>query len=383
MICYTDVASVWKPQPIKRQFAADEFGLGNAKSNFRHIKHANHIKQNYIVVKKYVYTFGNGKAEGHAGKNKLLGGKGANLAEMNLIGIPVPAGFTITTKACTYYNKKGKRKCLSKIEDQVIKGVRHLEKIMGTTFGDPKNPLLLSVRSGARVSMPGMMDTVLNLGLNDTIVEQFAEKTGDARFAWDSYRRLVQMYGDVVMGLKAENGEVDPFESVIDEIKTREQITSDSELTVDHLKELVSRFKLKIEQRTGRTFPTDPWVQLWGFDFCRVRKLEQRTRRRIPKTQRHPIILGNGCQCTGHGLWQSGRNQCNGGGFYPGCRNRRRPVQWRISRQCTGRRCRCRDTDTTGPFYRRFKAVGQTHRGDRRGSCGKLSIARRDHAGSL
>jgi len=214
---------------------------------------------------KYVYLFGDGKAEGDATMKNLLGGKGANLAEMNLIGIPVPPGFTVTTEACTIYNEQGRDTVVKLIEDEVHKAVKNLEKIMGTKFGDSKNPLLLSVRSGARASMPGMMDTVLNLGLNDKAVEGLALKTGNDRFAWDSYRRFVQMFGDVVMGLKPESiFEEDPFEVIIHQLKEERKVEKDSDLTTDDLKELVKRFKATIKEKTGKDFPTDPWEQLWG-----------------------------------------------------------------------------------------------------------------------
>jgi pyruvate,orthophosphate dikinase len=214
---------------------------------------------------KYVYLFGDGKAEGDATMKNLLGGKGANLAEMNLIGIPVPPGFTVTTEACTIYNEQGRDTVVKLIEDEVHKAVKNLEKIMGTKFGDSKNPLLLSVRSGARASMPGMMDTVLNLGLNDKAVEGLALKTGNDRFAWDSYRRFVQMFGDVVMGHKPESiFEEDPFEVIIHQLKEERKVEKDSDLTTDDLKELVKRFKATIKEKTGKDFPTDPWEQLWG-----------------------------------------------------------------------------------------------------------------------
>ena len=154
---------------------------------------------------KRVYTFGNGKAEGRADMKNLLGGKGANLAEMNLIGVPVPPGFTITTEVCTTYTQQGKEAVVKEIKGDVEKAIAHIESLTGTKFGDASNPLLVSVRSGARVSMPGMMDTVLNLGMNDDAVEAIAKKSGNARFAWDSYRRFVQMYGDVVLGMKPQN----------------------------------------------------------------------------------------------------------------------------------------------------------------------------------
>ena len=169
---------------------------------------------------KYVYTFGAGKAEGKADMKNLLGGKGANLAEMNLIGVPVPPGFTITTEVCTVYNEQGREKTFDLIKPEVESAVAMVEKLTNTVFGDKENPCLLSVRSGARASMPGMMDTVLNLGLNDDAVEGIAKKSGNSRFAWDSYRRFVQMYGDVVMGMKpASKEEHDPFEEIIDELK--------------------------------------------------------------------------------------------------------------------------------------------------------------------
>ncbi len=214
---------------------------------------------------KYVYSFGNRKADGNSSMKALLGGKGANLAEMNLIGIPVPPGFTITTEVCTLYYDKGEAKAIELIRDEVEAAVKKVEKIMGTKFGSRENPCLLSVRSGARASMPGMMDTVLNLGLNDEAVEGIALKTGNDRFAWDSYRRFVQMYGDVVMGMKPESKEDhDPFEEIIDQIKEEKGVKLDTELTTDDLKEMVRRFKEAVKKNTGKDFPTDPWEQLWG-----------------------------------------------------------------------------------------------------------------------
>ncbi len=214
---------------------------------------------------KYVYLFGNKKAEGKASMKNLLGGKGANLAEMNRIGVPVPPGFTITTEVCNKYYDLGNAKTQAMIEPEVVKGIAHVEKIMKMKFGDKENPLLVSVRSGARASMPGMMDTVLNLGLNDQVVLGLAKKTNNERFAWDSYRRFIQMYGDVVMGMKPENKEAnDPFEEIIDELKDKRGISLDTEFTVDDLKELVVRFKSIIKKKTKKSFPTDPWKQLWG-----------------------------------------------------------------------------------------------------------------------
>lgn len=214
---------------------------------------------------KRVYIFGNGKAEGKADMRNLLGGKGANLAEMNLIGVPVPPGFTITTEVCNEYFEKGQEKVVALLKDGVINGVRHTEELMGLKFGDANTPLLLSVRSGARASMPGMMDTILNLGLNDDVVEGLAKKTGNERFAYDSYRRFVQMYGDVVMNMKPVNKEdIDPFEAIIQEVKAERGIRLDNEMNVDELKTLVARFKKAIKDQTGKDFPTDPMEQLWG-----------------------------------------------------------------------------------------------------------------------
>lgn len=215
---------------------------------------------------KYVYTFGDGKAEGQADMKNLLGGKGANLAEMNLIGLPVPAGFTITTEVCTIYNQEGKEAVIKLIEDQVKTGIEHMEKIMNAKFGSKGEafPLMISVRSGARVSMPGMMNTVLNLGINDDTVEILAEQSGNPRFAWDSYRRFIQMYGDVVMGVEAGKGEHDPFEVEIDKLKAARNICNDTDFTVEDLKELVVKFKKVVKDKTGKDFPTNPWDQLWG-----------------------------------------------------------------------------------------------------------------------
>ncbi len=214
---------------------------------------------------KAVYLFGAGQAEGKATDKNLLGGKGANLAEMNRIGVPVPPGFTITTEVCTLYTQKGKQETFQAIKSEVEAGIHHIEKIMDAKFGDHKNPLLVSVRSGARASMPGMMDTILNLGLNDDAVEGLARRSGNSRFAWDSYRRFVQMYGDVVLGLKPESkDDIDPFEEIIDEVKEAKGIKLDTELTAEDLKDLVQKFKTAVKKVTGHDFPTDPWEQLWG-----------------------------------------------------------------------------------------------------------------------
>lgn len=215
-------------------------------------------------TQKYVYFFGGKKAEGQADMKGLLGGKGANLAEMVNIGLPVPAGFTITTEVCTYYYDN-KKKYPVELKSQVEAALKKIESAMGAKFGDPKNPLLLSVRSGARASMPGMMDTILNLGLNDVTVKGLIERTGKDRFAYDSYRRFVQMYGDVVLGLKpVDKHEHDPFEVIMDEKKKQRGVTKDTDLTAQDLKELVEEFKAEIKKKTGHKFPDNPMDQLWG-----------------------------------------------------------------------------------------------------------------------
>jgi pyruvate,orthophosphate dikinase len=216
------------------------------------------------MTKKYVYTFGGGKAEGNAKMKGLLGGKGANLAEMANLGIPVPPGFTITTEVCSYFYSHGET-YPEDLKPQVEEALRYVESVMGRRFGDPSNPLLVSVRSGAPVSMPGMMDTVLNLGLNDDTVKGLAAQANNERFAYDCYRRFVAMYGDVVLGLKpAAKDEVDPFEEILDRIKHDRGVVYDYELTADDLKELVRLYKQLIKNRLNVDFPEDPWEQLWG-----------------------------------------------------------------------------------------------------------------------
>ena len=224
-----------------------------------------YLKYNVMNKEKRVYTFGNGKAEGKADMRNELGGKGANLAEMNLIGIPVPPGFTITTDVCNEYYEKGREKVVNLLKTDVEKSIAHIESLMNSKFGDVQNPLLVSVRSGARASMPGMMDTILNLGLNDEVVEGLAKKTNNPRFAYDAYRRFVQMYGDVVLGMKPTNkDDIDPFEAIIQEVKKSYGVKLDNELTTEALKELVSKFKQAIKQQTGKDFPSNPMEQLWG-----------------------------------------------------------------------------------------------------------------------
>ena len=214
---------------------------------------------------KRVYTFGNRQAEGNANMREQLGGKGANLAEMNLIGVPVPPGFTITTDTCNEYYAVGQDKIVQLLNDDVLAAVAHIEGLMNCKFGDPKNPLLVSVRSGARASMPGMMDTILNLGLNDEVAEGMCAKTQNPHFVYDSYRRFVQMYGDVVLGMKPVNKEdIDPFEKIIDEVKEEQGVTLDKDLSVESLQKLVKLFKAAIKEQTGEQFPEDPITQLWG-----------------------------------------------------------------------------------------------------------------------
>ncbi len=215
--------------------------------------------------KKRVYTFGNGKAEGNAQMREQLGGKGANCAEMNLVGVPVPPGFTITTDVCNEYYEVGQEKIMALLNEDVVAAVHHIEGLMNSKFGDPTNPLLVSVRSGARASMPGMMDTILNLGLNDIVAEGMVKKTNNPHFVYDSYRRFVQMYGDVVLGMKPVNKtDIDPFEAIIEEVKEIRGVKLDKDLNVDELKLLVARFKTAIKEQTGKDFPNDPMEQLWG-----------------------------------------------------------------------------------------------------------------------
>jgi len=218
-----------------------------------------------LLKNKKVYFFGGKRADGDSSMRNLLGGKGANLAEMVNIGVPVPPGFTITTEVCTLYNGKGRDFVVANIKAEVEENMRRVEQEMGAKFGDKDNPLLMSVRSGARASMPGMMDTVLNLGLNEETLQGLVRKTGNERFVWDSYRRFVQMYGDVVLDLKPKNKEDhDPFDEIMDHLKQEKGVKTDQDLTTDDLKELVKRFKKAVKQATGKDFPENPWEQLWG-----------------------------------------------------------------------------------------------------------------------
>src|SRR5882724_4311794 len=213
---------------------------------------------------KYVYFFGGKSADGNGKMKELLGGKGANLAEMCLIGLPVPAGFTITTEVCNLYYANGKN-FPAELKGQVAEALAKTEQIMGAKFGDSKNPLLVSCRSGARVSMPGMMDTVLNIGLNEATLKGLIDSTGNERFGWDSYRRFIQMYGDVVLDLKpTTKTEIDPFEKIMEELKHERKVHLDTELTVKDLQELVKRFKAAVKAKKGKEFPEDPLEQMYG-----------------------------------------------------------------------------------------------------------------------
>ena len=256
---------------------------------------------------KFVYTFGNGQAEGDEAMKELLGGKGAGLAEMNRLGIPVPPGFTITTEVCTYYYDH-ERKYPPELDGQLRAAVAQVEKLVGgARFGDALNPLLVSVRSGARVSMPGMMDTVLNLGLNDATVEGLAAKSGSARFAYDSYRRFVQMYGDVVLGLKPETkNEADPFEALLERKKEARGVHLDTELDERALRELVAEFKAEIKAQ-GTRLPRRSVGAAPGRHRRRLRQLGQPARRHLPLDVQHPVELGHGGHRAGDGLRQPGR----------------------------------------------------------------------------
>mgnify|MGYP001025551564 CR=1 FL=1 len=275
---------------------------------------------------KYVYTWGAGKADGDGSMKALLGGKGANLAEMTRIGLPVPPGFTITTEVCTYFYAH-KKTYPAELQPQIEAGIRNMEKIMGTKFGDASGfPLLVAVRSGARDSMPGMMDTILNLGLNDQTVLSLVKATNNERFAWDCYRRFIQMYGDVVMGVQKREGEDhEPFESVIEHYKDEKYGNHnfpDSELSADDYKELVARFKKLVKERTGKSFPNDPWKQLEGAigavfgSWMNDRAIVYRRKYNIPSewgtaVNVQAMVFGNTGENSGSGVAFT-RNPANG-----------------------------------------------------------------------
>ena len=274
---------------------------------------------------KYVYYFGAGQADGTGKMKPLLGGKGANLAEMTRIGLPVPPGFTITTEVCTYFYAH-QRTYPASLQGEIEQGVANMERIMGTKFGDTgKMPLLVAVRSGARDSMPGMMDTILNLGLNDETVKALVRATKNERFAWDCYRRFIQMYGDVVMGVQKREGEDhDPFESVIHKLKHdhHEEEIDDAHLTVADYKELVARFKALVKERTGKAFPNNPWDQLKGAagavfgSWMNDRAIVYRRKYNIPQdwgtaVNVQAMVYGNTGENSGSGVAFT-RNPANG-----------------------------------------------------------------------
>ena len=257
------------------------------------------------------------------------------MAEMNLIGVPVPPGFTITTDVCNEYFEKGKDAVVALLKDDVAASVHHVEELMNCKFGDVANPLLVSVRSGARASMPGMMDTILNLGLNDEVVEGLAKKTGNERFAYDSYRRFVQMYGDVVLGMKPVNKEdIDPFEAIIQKVKAVRGIKLDNEMSVDELKQLVTLFKEAIKSQTGKDFPNDGTAV--GCHLRRVRQLDERTRYPLPQNGRHTGRMGYGSYGNGDGIRKHGTDIRYWRMLQPRRGNGRKQLQRRIPCQRAG-----------------------------------------------
>ncbi len=268
-------------------------------------------------MSKWVYFFGEGKAEGTGKMKELLGGKGAGLAEMTNLKIPVPPGFTITTDVCTYYYQN-KNSYPGDLDPQVREALEGVEKIMGRKFGDPSNPLLFSVRSGARASMPGMMDTILNLGLNDKCVEGMAKLTGNPRFAYDSYRRFVAMYGDVVLGLKPQNKkEEDPFEVIIEKMKHDKGVKFDTELSADDLRELVRLYKAEIKKNWESTSRKTP-MNSSGEPSARFRLVDEREGHRLQAALQHPCRMGNRGQRADDGVRQQGRDLGHGRRFHKG-----------------------------------------------------------------
>ena len=256
---------------------------------------------------KYVYLF----SEGDGSMRELLGGKGANLAEMTKLGLPVPQGFTISTEACTQYYEDG-RQINDEIQAQIMEYVGKMEEITGKKFGDTENPLLVSVRSGARASMPGMMDTILNLGLNEEVVQVMAKKSGNARWAYDCYRRFIQMYSDVVMEVGKKY-----FEELIDKMKESRGVTQDTELTADDLKELAEQFKAEYKEKIGTDFPTDPKEQLMGAVKAVFRSWDNPRANVYRMMNEIPYSWGNRCQRPDDGLRQHGRRLRHRRGLYP------------------------------------------------------------------
>ena len=283
-----------------------------------------------------VYSFGANGTDGNRELRNLLGGKGANLAEMSNLGLPVPPGFTISTEVCTHYSQHDGG-YPAQLAGEVDRALAKLEAEMLKRFGDPENPLLVSVRSGARVSMPGMMDTVLNLGLNDATVEGLARRSQNPRFAWDAYRRFVQMYGDVVLGIGPDPGEEEsPFGLALDALKKKRRVESDTDLSAKDLQGLVATFKAIVKRRTKRAFPEDPREAAVGRHRRGVRLLEQRAGHRLPAHERHPRRLGHRGQRPGHGVRQPGRGLRHRRGLHARPRHRREALLRRVPDQRPG-----------------------------------------------
>ena len=285
---------------------------------------------------KFVYGFGGGTADGSKEMKSLLGGKGANLAEMSTIGLPVPPGFTVTTEACNYYSQRG-HVWPDGLEQQVTEELAAIESALGRRLGDPDRPLLVSVRSGAAQSMPGMMDTVLNLGLNDDVVQGLARETGNARFAFDAYRRFIDMFGAVVMDVHH-----DLFEHALEEMKKEKGVTDDLSLDADDLRRLVDIFKDIYGEHTQSHFPTDPMEQLRLSIKCRVRLVGQCARCQVPPDQSYHRASWNCSECPGNGLRQLGLNQRYRCMLHAQPVYRRAAIVRRVPGQRAGRGCRSR-----------------------------------------
>ena len=286
---------------------------------------------------KWVYRFGDGAAEGRADMKNLLGGKGAGLAEMSNLGLPVPPGFTITTEVCTYFYAHGKS-YPPELREQVADGLAALERSLGARFGDADNPLLVSVRSGARVSMPGMMDTVLNLGLNDRAVVGLARSSGDERFAYDSYRRFIQMYGQVVLGIDHHH-----FEELLENHKLDSGAMLDTDLSAEDWKTVVAGLQGCRRRGARAALPAGPGGAAVGRNRRRLRVVDEPARRDLSPAARHPRRLGNGGQCPGDGVRKYGAGLRDGRRLHPQSFDRRQRVLRRIPGQCAGRGCRRRD----------------------------------------
>ena len=315
---------------------------------------------------KWVYTFGDGAAEGHAGDRNLLGGKGANLAEMCRLGLPVPPGFTITSDLCNWYYANG-RTYPSSLAAEVSTALDHIGSLTGRRFGDPQKLLLVSVRSGARASMPGMMDTVLNLGLNDETVEALAADAGDARFAYDSYRRFIQMYSDVVMGLDHE-----VFEEILEEEKARLGQELDTSLSAKDWQEVIALYKAKVEEELGKPFPAGPPGAALGGDRRRVFELDESPRHHLQAAARHSRKLGYCRQRAGHGLRQHGRHLGDGRRLHAQSVDRRKDALRRISRERPGR-----------GRGRRHPHAAEHHRSRAHRCRLRQAVAAEDHAGGV